>query len=453
MSATIFRRRIYNEMLRWKSRGTRSALLIEGARRVGKSTIVREFAKREFKTALIIDFNRPLDGTVEAFEKYGSDSSKLFSALQMIYGVRLYKGRSLVVFDEVQHYPPARALIKYFVEEGDYMFIETGSLISIRQNVKDIQIPSEEYRIQMNPMGFDEFLWAIGDDTSMGLIKDAFDRREPLGQIPHRIIMDRFRTYLMVGGMPQAVDAYVRTKDMMEVEDVKREIIQLYRDDMMKITRGNGIYAGAVFEQMPSLLSNHKKVFMPGIVMEGLTTSDFDVSMDWLVESRICNRCSESNDPNPAMNMSLDRSRFKCYLLDTGLLLSLAFDRGNLSREDTQVAFLNGKLSINEGMLFENVVAQMMVAEGIRLYFHEFYMKDDDKHMYEVDFVMARGNKVVPVEVKSSQSARHASLDYFMEKYRNVARSPVIIHPRDLRVDGDITYLPVYMVPFLSGIE
>ncbi len=333
--------------------------------------------------------------------------------------------------------------------ETEYCYVETGSLISIKQNVKDIQIPSEEMKIQMYPMSFEEFLNACGDVVTMPLIREAFFNREPLGRLQHRTVMEKFRTYLLVGGMPQAVSAYLETKDMNQVETAKRTIIDLYRDDMFKIKRGNGVHAAEMFEKTPTMLSRHKKVFSPGTIKPGTSTSDYETSMYWLTSAKICNKCIETSDPNPAMNICLDDERFKCYLLDTGLLLTLAFDNDNLKRKETYLSFLKGKLSMNEGMIFENAVAQMLVAAGAELHFHEFYKKDDNRHLYEIDFVLADGKKVMPIEVKSANSTPHVSLDEFIEKYGKIVKNPIVIHPKDLRINGEVTYIPVYMTPFL----
>ena len=451
MQGGIFKRSIYRKMLDWKADYSDDyALMIEGARRVGKSTIVREFAKNEFKSSLVIDFMKPVPGTIEAFEKYSYDIPMLFEYLQSLYRVDLHGKDSLVAFDEVQMFPPARELIKYLVEETDYRFIETGSLISIKQNVKDIQIPSEEMRVQMNPMSFEEFLEASGDTATMPLLREAYRKREPVGRILHEATMEKFRRYLLVGGMPKAVSTYLSTGSMSKVEDAKRAIISLYRDDMLRIKRGNGVHAGAMFEMMPAMLSRHKKVFSPGMVKPGTAVSDYESSAFWLASSKICNRCVETSDPNPAMNICIDRERYKCYLLDTGLLMTLAFDNGILDRRDVYTAFLKGRLSMNEGMIFENAVAQMLVSAGADLHFHEFRCRADDVNTCEIDFVMARGGKVMPIEVKSASSSSHVSLDRFIEKYRRIVEDPVVIHPRDLRTDGRILFIPVYMTPFLA---
>ncbi len=452
MEEKLFRRRVYDDLLEWKrTKSKRYALLIEGARRVGKTTLVRSFAEKEYDSYLFIDFSRPRDGTIDIFEKFYADSTMLFGALEQLYGVELVKGRSLVVFDEVQNYPRARALIKHLVEEGDYSYVETGSLISIRQNVENIQIPSEEHRITLNPMTFEEFLWATGARSVAENIGERFAKREPMGREFHEIAMERFKTYLLVGGMPQVVSAYVRSgRDMNVVEEEKQGIIDLYRQDMMGIRRGNGIHAAAMFESVPAMLSRHSKAVSPKVVGASPLISDYDVSMDWLCEAKICNRCRDVDEPSPALRLSFGRERYKCYLLDTGLLMTLAFDKGVLSRPDVYLAFVRGRLSMNEGMVLENAVAQMLVSEGIELHYFEFKVRGDDRHLHEVDFLVPKGTGVVPVEVKSAVSSRHASLDRFLEKYSRVAVGAVVVHTRDLREDGGVTYIPAYMAPWLA---
>ncbi len=447
----IFKRKIYSELLKWKDNNSSEyALMLEGPRRVGKSTIVEEFARNEYRSYLIIDFSRPRNGTIEAFENYYDDTDKLFTYLQSIYEVRLHKNESLVVFDEVQRYPKARQLIKYLVMENDYSYIETGSLISIKENVKDIQIPSEEMSMEMFPMDFEEFLWANGDDSTMDIIRSSMESMTPLGSPMHESIMEKYRTYMLVGGMPQAVSKYISTKDMDKVELVKREILKLYHEDMMKIKSGNGVLAANVFNHIPGFLSSHRKVVSPGKIRSGTDMSDYATSIMWLKESKTCIICSNSTDPNPAMNLNTDIGSKKCYMCDTGLLMTASFESGNLERRDVYLQFLKGRLSMNEGMLFENAVAQSLASAGCTLYFHEFYMKGDEKRLYEVDFVMAQGKKVIPIEVKSSMSSRHVSLDRFVEKYGpKRVKNPMVVHTKDLRIDGGIIYVPVYMASLI----
>ena len=448
--ADVFRRKIYDKLVDWKnvSSGS-SAMLIEGARRVGKTTVAEEFGRREYKSYLLIDFVTPLPGTIDVFEAYGHDIGMLLSNLSLIYGVKLYERKSLIIFDEVQRYVRARELIKYFVMDGRYDYLETGSLISIKKNVKDIQIPSEEESVQMNPMDFEEWLWANGDQETYDVIRDHFTRRVPLGQTMHGAVMRKYRTYMIVGGMPAAVAAFVNTHDISASERIKRQIIKLYREDMMKIPDGYGERALAVFDRVPEMLSSHRKVFRPGTVEPGTVSDDYAESISWLCEAKVVNKCISNSDPSPAMNMTNRSESIKLYMLDTGLLMTIAFDVGNLD-ESVLVDFAKSRISVNKGMLFENAVAQSLVAAGTNLYFHEFYLDGDDKHIYEVDFILVRGPKIIPVEVKSSQSNRHTSFDRFLEKFRKRIDEAFVVHTKDLRMDGKVTYVPVYMAQMLS---
>ena len=354
---------------------------------------------------------------------------------------------SLIIFDEVQNYPKARELIKYLVKDGRYDYIETGSLISIKNNVKDIQIPSEERVIQMTPMDFEEWLWANGDMDTMPAIMEHFEKREPFGQTMHRVMTDKYRQYMQVGGMPGAVSTFLENHDMVEVENAKRDILALYRRDMRKNSDPDATQL--IFDNLPELLSSHCKVFSPGALVRGSVTSDYSKAFDWLFESKILNRCVSNTDPNAAMNMGNRSIRFKKYLLDTGLLITLALDVGTLDRT-VVVEFAKSNLGINEGMLLENMVAQELTTSGHKLFFSEFYDKEDDKHLYEVDFIMVNDGKIVPIEVKSSYSGRHASLDRFIEKYRKRLGQPFVIHQKDLKVGEDgIIYIPVYMASLL----
>lgn len=448
MQERVFRRKIYDEMLRWKTGNGTSALLIEGARRVGKTTIVQEFARNEYWSCLVIDFMNPLPGTIDLFEAYRHNIGLLMSNLSILYGVQLRSRESLIVFDEVQKYPRARELIKYLVQDGRYDYIETGSLISIKDNVKDIQIPSEEESVQMVPMDFEEWLWANGEDQTMDMIREHFDRNEPLGQQMHKIILDKFRLYMIVGGMPGAVSAYLKNMEITDSEKVKHQIIDLYRNDMHKIGSDKN-RALAAFNSLPAMLSSRRKLFKATTVEPGSTTDDFSGTLEWLFESKITLRCISNTDPNIAMNLYNDPKKVKAYLLDTGILITLSFDVG-VTDPSVLVQLAKSKLSVNEGMLFENIVAQELTSSGCPLYFHEFYTDGDDKHPYEVDFILVKSGKIVPIEVKSSISTRHASLDKFVEKYRKRISGSVVIHSKDLRIDGDIRYIPVYMTSLLG---
>ena len=441
----ILKRKIYDELLNWKGKKGRTALLIEGARRVGKSTIVKEFAKNEYRSSLFIDFVKPIPGTIDIFQNYRHDIGLLLSHLALLYGVRLMERESLIVFDEVQRYPPARELIKYFVEDGRYDYIETGSLISIKKNVRDIQIPSEESRIRMNPLDFEEFLWANGDEVSAPFIRDCFEKKMPLGHDLHKNMMEKYKTFMLVGGMPQSVVAYLSGHDLYAAEEMKRSILKLYSDDLRKAEEGADPRATVIFSKIPSILSARKKSFRPGQVKRNTRTDDYASSISWLEESYICNLCRSINDPSCALNLSLDVDSVKIYMGDTGLLITHSFDSGSITSSEIMDAFVKNKLSINEGMFFENAVAQALVSSNHALYYSEFYTENDDKHPHEVDFISSSGKKIVPIEVKSSISSKHRSLDLFMEKYGSRVDNVYVVHGKDLRVDGKITYIPIYM--------
>ena len=446
---TIFRRKIYDSMLAWKEGSDgRSALLIEGARRVGKTTVVKEFAKREYDSYLLIDFSKADDETKSYFKKHSEDFDTLFRLLQLKYRVSLHKRRSVVIFDEVQSFPRARELIKHFVEDRRYDYIETGSLISLRKNVKDIVIPSEEKRISLHPMDFEEFLWAQGDDVTVGMLREFYDSRTPLGESMHRNIMEKYATYMLVGGMPQAVDALVESNDFSVVESVKEGILNLYSEDSEKIGDGRSDNAKAILMNLPGLLSKHDKKFSPSAVKKNSRTRDYLRAVTGLSESKMVNVCYRSTDPNPAMRLCIDDTSFKIYLLDTGLLFTSAFRSNTGSRDRIYESILKNKMGINKGMFFENMVSQELTARDVDLVFSRFTVKDST-NAQEVDFLIARDKEVIPLEVKSGTSTKHKSLDRFMVKYDKWAKRAYVIHSKDLRVDGDITYLPIYMTMFL----
>ena len=443
-----FKRKIYDKLLEWKnnSKGS-SALLIEGARRVGKTTIVKEFAKKEYSSSIIIDFMKPKKGTIELFETYSYDIGLLTSNISLLYQVELKKRDSLIVFDEVQKYPKARELIKYLVEDGRYDYIETGSLISIKENVKNIQIPSEEDYIHMGPMDFEEWLWANDDTMTMDYIRDRFDKMEPLGQVMNRVVMDKFRLYMITGGMPGAVSAYIGDHNLMQSEKVKRQILDLYRNDIHKKEKKPEMTL-KVFNAIPEFLSMKKKVFRPGVVNQDSKTDDYSDALEWLSESKIVNICTCNTDPNSAMNLNNNSDRLKAYLLDTGLLITLAFDVGVLD-ENVFIDLAKSRLNVNEGMIFENMAAQTLVSSGHKLYFSEFYADKSDKNLYEVDFLLVKKNKLTVIEAKSSYSSSHASLDKFINKYGKRIEKVYVVHSKDLRIDGNITYIPLYMASLL----
>ena len=443
-----FRRKVYDELLRWKQRDNgKTAVLLEGAKRVGKTTVVTEFAKNEYRSHILIDFSEPSDDIVEIFENRTRDLDVFFHRLQLTTGVRLHRRDSVIVFDEVQKYPSAREMIKTLVQDGRYDYIETGSLTSIKVNVGKIRIPSEEHRIPMYPMDFEEWLWANGDEPTMDILRDVLRSREPLGFHTHESLMEKFRTYLVVGGMPQVVDTYLETRDLMMAEDRKRDILNLYRDDMMKLPEGLETKTLELLDGIPTMLSSKKKTFSAGKIMKGARSRSFGKAIKWLIESKIVNPCDLCNDPDVTVNTTRDRSRTKLYMADTGLLLSLSFGNNDENLRAAYLSLLSGKLSINEGMFFENVAAQQLALTRRDLLFYEFRM--GDSQMYEVDFILQGGRGIIPVEVKSSSSSRHKSLDLFMEKYGMRIEQAYVVHGKDLRVDGDVVYVPLYMAGLL----
>lgn len=447
-TSPVFRRKIYGQMLEWKKDWSgRYALLIEGARRVGKTTVVREFAAKEYENFLYIDFSKPLDGTLLIFEKSSGNLDRLLSNLGALYNVEMAERRTLIIFDEVQNYPKARGLIKYLVEDGRFDYIETGSLISMRKNVENITIPSEEMRIEMHPMDFEEFCWAGGDELTVPFIRQHFADMQPLGDALHCEMMERYRAYMLVGGMPQAVDEYWRSKDFIKTEKVKRQILALYRDDMGKIPAGYGTKARTVFDRIPSMLSFRRKVFRPSHLKKGSRKDTYADSVSWLEEAEICNTCYICSVLGKMLNL-IRGDDFKCYLLDTGLLISMALEGSPDS--GIYASFIKGDLSINNGMFFENMVAQELKCAGHKLFYYEFYSPPGDRNLKGIDFVLPAAEGITPVEVKSGKiSSRHASLDAFASKCRGKVQRSYVVHSRDLRTDGDTVYIPIYMAMFL----
>lgn len=449
------KRKIYNELLKWKQEEKgRVAILIDGARRVGKSYIVKEFAKNEYKSFIFIDFNSAPKDVFALFDNYLSDLDVLFMYLQNIMGVKLYERESLIVFDEVQLCPRARAAIKYLVEDGRYDYIETGSLVSINKNVKDIVIPSEERRIQMFPMDFEEFAWALGDDMLIPFIKHCFDKQQPLGSLMHRKAMDMFKEYMIVGGMPQAVCRYVESnKNFGEVDKVKRDILSLYKSDIEKYASGFETKVKGIFEQLPATLQRHEKKFRLQDIQSSARFREYETSFFWLEESQVVNICWGATEPSLGLRMKMDTQQLKCYMADTGLLISLAFDEKTIVSEEIYKKLLLDKLEINKGMLVENIVAQMLRASGHRLYFYSQYSNVAEDRM-EIDFLIQKPtvsnrHNISPIEVKSGTRYTLTSLGKFMKKYNTQLHVPYVIHYQDLRSENGIMFLPIYMTPFL----
>ena len=448
------KRKIYSQLVEWKqTEKGKSALLIEGARRIGKSYIVEEFARNEYDSYILIDFNHADAEVIAFFENYATRLDLLFQMLSLHYNVQLKKRKSLIIFDEVQQYPPARALIKYLVADGRYDYIETGSLISIHKNVKNIVIPSEEQRLPMYPMDFEEFLWAMGNEMLMPFIRDCYARKTPLGSI-HRKVMDMFRLYMLLGGMPQVIQTYVDTKDFRQTEKVKQNIIALYRDDIQKYATGAEAKAAAVFEAIPSQLQKQGTRFMLADLNENARYTSYESSFFWLRDSRIVNICYNTFAPNIGLGMNTERTTLKCYMADTGLFLSLAFDeQGNMPAEVYE-RILHGKLEVNLGYVMENVVAQMLVAAGHKLYYFYQYDDLDSANTMEVDFLISKPaitsrKNIWPIEVKSTPRYSLSSLNKCLDKFGQYVTNPIVLHTKDLEIKEGITYLPLYMTPLL----
>lgn len=443
----IFKRKIYEEMLEWKTKRSGStALLIKGARRVGKSTIAKEFAKHEYKSFIAIDFARASKEIIELFDSL-DDLDFLFLRLQALYHTTLHRRESVIVFDEIQKCPQARQAIKYLVEDGRYDYIETGSLLSIRKYKKGIMIPSEETRITMFPMDYEEFLWAIGDEQSMPLIKYSFANLKPLGDASHRQLMRQFRLYMLVGGMPQAVAEYLDTNNLAQVDAVKREIIELYIDDLREVDETGR--ASRIFESIPGQLTRSKLRFQLGNVIEGSTYEELDPIWQDLDNSLTVNACYKCTDPNVGLALHKDYTYFKLYLGDTGLFVTLSFwDKKGVDNE-LYNKLLSDKLSADLGYVFENAVAQCLRAAGHSLYYYPFPADAEGKNNYEVDFLLSTGSKLTPLEVKSSGYKTHKSLDEFCLKFSSRIGKRILLYTKDLRKEGETIYLPVYMTPLL----
>ena len=442
----MFRRKIYDKLLEWKTESDgRTALLIEGARRVGKSTVVEEFAKNEYESYILIDFSRASKAVKELFEDI-SDLDYLFLQLQLQYKVDLHERRSLIIFDEVQQCPLARQAIKALVADHRYDYVETGSLISIKRNVKDILIPSEERKISMYPMDHEEFLWAVGDLTTIPLLKKVFDSGKPVGAQIHRKLMRDFRLYMLVGGMPQAVNEYIETNNFRKVDQIKRDILNLYEDDFKKIDPTGKL--SSLFDAIPVQLNKNASRYQVSSVLNGERAENILESIAELKDSKTVLVSYHANDPNAGMSNNKDLGKFKLFLSDTGLFTTLMFKDRDFTENIIYEKLLNDKLSANLGYLYENAVAQILTANGDALFYHTF-MNESTRRNYEIDFILARKNKVCPIEVKSSGYKTHASLDAFSRKFSDMILDKYLIYTKDFAKDEDIFCLPIYLVQFL----
>lgn len=448
----MFVRKIYTALQQWKSESAGStALMIEGARRVGKSTVAEEFARNEYRSYVLIDWQKAPQAVRDSFRNNLDDLDTLFMDLSVYYGVRLYERDTLFIFDEVQLFPFARSAVKQLVADGRYDFLETGSLISIRQNVEDILIPSEEESLSMFPMDFEEFLWAKGEDLLAETIRDAFVKRCPLSPLLDNKAERLFREYMLVGGMPQAVERYLDASDMGGADRVKRQILRLYAQDVEKYGGRDRERVKRIFDEIPGQLSKHEKKFVLSSVDDQARSRDYRDAFFWLDESYLVNRCVNATDPHVGLRLHQEGSSMKCYMGDTGLLVTQVFaDRAYTSNELYRDV-LFGKLEVNEGMLVENVVAQQLRAAGHRLFFYSRYSREAEDRM-EIDFLLvgeyadaAMKARVCPVEVKSTKRYTTISLDKFKAKFNTRVGTQYVLHPRPMRVDGDRLYLPLYM--------
>lgn len=444
------KRKIYDRLLEWKTKDHgESALLIEGARRVGKSYIAEKFARQEYDSYLLIDFSKAPAEIKELFETENEDLDTLFQTLQAHYKARLKHRRSCIIFDEIQFCPKARQMIKSLVADGRYDYIETGSLISLRQNISDILIPSEEECIRMYPLDFEEFLWAIGDETTYSLIRERFRDKKPLGQALHRSTMKAFRQYILVGGMPQVVTEYAKERDFEAADRIKKRILRLYREDISKFARGYESKVYAIFDDIPGQLSKKEKKYKLTSLGKSARRREYEDAFVWLDEAMVVNPCFNATDPTVGLKLSKEFTTQKIYMADTGLLVTLTFGDSDYLDNDLYRDILLDKLNINEGMLMENIVAQMLRYSGHRLF---FYSRNDSKghsNRMEIDFLIRHGRKICPVEVKSSAYRKHSSLDKFTSRFGDRLGDRYILYQKDVMVTEGVIHLPLYMAGLL----
>ncbi len=449
------KRKIYNKLKDWKeSRARKEALLIDGARRVGKSYIVEEFAKNEYRSYILVNFGNMTKELQEIFDNYLNDLNSFFTRLSLWSGVKLYPHETLIIFDEVQLYPKAREAIKWFVADNRYDYIETGSLVSIRKNTKGIVVPSEECHLDMYPMDFEEFLWALGEDSLMPFVKDCLLKKQAVGAALHRKLMDFLRLYMIVGGMPQAVNEYIESNDFNNVDHIKRNILNLYRNDIYNYAANDASKVVKVFDSIPSQLQRHEKRFRIGDLQKGARTRDYQNAFFWLDESRIVNTCYAATEPSIGLKLNRDDARYKLYFADTGLLISHSFDENEILSDKLYAKLLLDKIEINKGMLVENIVAQMFKASGKHLYYYAQSNRDNSEENMEIDFlirkpVVTTRHNICPVEVKSSNNYKTSSLIKFRNKFDQYLHTSYVLHSGDLKEENGILFLPLYMTPLL----
>lgn len=446
----ILKRKIYDRLLQWKKESNgETAVLIDGARRVGKSYVCEQFAQNEYKSYILIDFGNVSNDILDLFTNDSSNLDLFFAKLSAYYSTSLHRRESLIIFDEVQQFPRARQLIKYLVADGRYDYLETGSLIRLKKNVQDIIIPSEEEHIEMFPMDFEEFLWAMGDEATVPLLRQCFESKTPLGQALHRKIMNDFRQYILVGGMPQAVLAYQKDKQFEDADRAKRRILQLYRDDVSKFAAGYEEKVFAVFDGIPGQLSKKEKKYTLSSISKSARFRNYEDSFLWLNEAMVINTCFNATDPNVGLALSADNNTQKCYMADTGLLITQTFMDRPFTENELYKAILFDKLDINEGMIMENIVSQMLRRNGHKLYFYSRTDKEHRENHMEIDFLITEKKKIAPIEVKSGNYRSHSSLDKFRNKFSSKLGNAYILYTKDLMVKDNIIHLPIYMAMFL----
>ena len=447
----VFKRKIYNKLKDWKSeaKGTK-ALLIEGARRIGKSTIVEEFAQNEYRSYILIDFNLASDTVISAFNNYLNDLDTFFMIIESEYNKKLYRRESVVIFDEIQRFPKARQAVKYLVADGRFDYIETGSLISIRENVENITLPSEERKMAMYPMDFEEFAWALEEEVLVGYIRKCYEKRMPLEQSLHAKAMMLFRQYMIVGGMPQSILAYIgNDRDFRRADMEKRDILEMYRSDIMKIRSSYKSGVIALFDQIPSFLSHKERRVVMNRLDKNATFPKYHDTFFWLADSMMVNQCFNCSDPNVGLSLNEDRTYVKCYMCDTGLLVSHTFSEREITDNALYRELLFGNLSINEGMFYENAISQMLVANGYKLFFYTRYNEEKHRNDIEIDFLISNNSKlkykVYPIEVKSSDRYTTTSLERFEDRFHQRIGGSYVIHPKNLKAEGGRLFIPAYM--------
>ena len=445
------KRSIYNKIADWKNeaKGTK-ALLIEGARRIGKSTVAKEFAKNEYKSYILIDFNKAGKNVKEAFDSR-ENLDVFFQTLTLEYNTRLYPRESLIIFDEIQKFPKAREAIKYLVADGRYDYIETGSLISIKENVQNITIPSEERKLQMYPVNFEEFMVYMSEEILLDYIRECFEKGQPLDRQMHNKAMRLFMEYMLVGGMPQALVAYKKNDRDFHAADVeKRDILSLYEDDIKKSAKRYQSKVSAIFDNIPGFLSTHEKRVVLSEVDKKGSFDRYDEPLFWLGDSMICNLCYKCNDPNVGLALNKNDSYVKCYMGDTGLLVSHAFSENEITDEQLYKQIMDGKLSLNQGMLYENLISQIITASGRKLYFYTRYSEEKHRNDIEIDFIISNESKtkfkITPIEVKSSKNYTTTSLSTFKEIFKKRIDKQIIIHPKNYSEADGVIKIPPYMM-------